>query len=217
MNKKYILFDLDGTLTDPYTGITNSVLYALKKFKINENNPEKLRKFIGPPLVESFMDYYGLSKEDALIAVGYYREYFKPKGIYENKVYDGVKDMLDELCICGKKLYVASSKPEPFVIEILRYFGLYSYFYGIYGSTLDETRTKKDEVIAYALERSGIKKCEAVMVGDRQHDIYGAKKNGLMSIGVLYGYGDRNEHLNANADIIVSTVEELKIILKGDK
>ncbi len=217
MDKKHILFDLDGTLTDPAVGITNSVLYALKKFDIDERDINKLYKFIGPPLVDSFMRYYGFSKNDALSAVEYYREYFKPAGIYENRVYDGVREMLEALKNDGKKLYIASSKPEPFVIDILHYFELDSYFDGVYGSTLDETRTKKDEVIAYAIAKSNIDRNDAVMVGDRQHDIYGAKKNGLISVGVLYGYGDKEEHLTAGADIIVNTVEELNILLRGNK
>ncbi len=217
MLKKHILFDLDGTLTDPGIGITNSVAYALRKFGIDERDRTKLYKFIGPPLIDSFMQYYGFSREDAVKAVAYYREYFKPTGIYENEVYNGVREMLAGLKNEGCRLYVASSKPEPFVLEILRHFDLVSFFDGVYGSTLDETRTKKDEVIAYAVEASQIDKNDAVMVGDRHHDIDGAKNNGIFSVGVLFGYGDREEHQAAGADMIAENIYELNNILRGSK
>jgi len=209
-----IFFDLDGTLTDPGEGITNSVAHALRKWDIEETDKTKLYKFIGPPLIDSFQKYYGFSLEDARTNVKYYREYFSTKGLFENQVYDGVKELLKFLKESGKKLVVATSKPEKFSIEILKHFELYEYFDFVAGASMDETRTKKDEVIAYALESLGItEKSQVIMIGDREHDIYGAKAHGLASIGVLYGYGNREEFEKAGATYIVETVGELGDLL----
>ena len=134
----YILFDLDGTLTDPGRGITNSVAYALEKFGVSVSDKKELYKFIGPPLTDSFEKYYGFSEEDALIAVEYYREYFKPKGIYENEIYSGVPELLKSLKESGKTVILATSKPEIFAIEILKYFGIDEYFDFVAGATLDK-------------------------------------------------------------------------------
>ena len=210
MNYKYILFDLDGTLTDPKLGITKSVAYALKSYGIQVDDLDSLLKFIGPPLQESFVKYYGFSEEQGAEAVEKYREYFKPYGIYENKVYDGVENMLAELVKCGKKVILATSKPTVFANMILEHFHLYKYFTCAVGSELDGSRVKKGEVITEALRQAGVvDKSLAVMIGDREHDILGAKENGIDSIGVLYGYGDRAEHEAAGAGMIVESVEEL--------
>lgn len=216
---KYVLFDLDGTLTDPGIGITNSVMYALKKFEIEEENRASLYKFIGPPLLESFDKYYGLSPEECQQALVYYREYFRPKGLYENEVYDGIKELLVELKERGKTLLLATSKPEEFAIEILKHFDLYQYFDFVAGATMDESRVKKADVIDYALENCGILDLSmAVMVGDREHDVLGAKAIGMDSIGVLYGYGDLEEHKNAGATYIAEKPEDiLKIILSTEE
>ncbi|MBQ3045731.1 MAG: HAD family hydrolase [Clostridia bacterium] len=215
--KKYetVLFDLDGTLTDPGVGITNSVAHALKKYGITVEDKTELYKFIGPPLHESFEKYYGFSREEALQAVEYYREYYRDRGIYENIVYDGVEDMLKSLCESGKKIILATSKPEVFAREILRHFNLDQYFYYAAGANLDGTRTNKAEVIEYALHEGGVSdKSTAVMVGDREHDIIGASKNGLDSIGVLFGYGSREELEAAGAAYIAATVEEINDIAR---
>ena len=210
MNYKYILFDLDGTLTDPKLGITKSVAYALKSYGIQVDDLDSLQKFIGPPLQESFVKYYGFSEEQGAEAVEKYREYFKPYGIYENKVYDGVENMLAELVKCGKKVILATSKPTVFANMILEYFHLDKYFTCAVGSELDGSRVKKGEVITEALRQAGVTdKSLAVMIGDREHDILGAKENGIDSIGVLYGYGDRAEHEAAGAGMIVESIEEL--------
>ena len=211
---KYILFDLDGTLTDPGIGITNSVMYALKKFNIDVEDRATLYKFIGPPLLESFEKYYGFSKEESELALTYYREYFKPKGLYENEVYEGIEAVLTELKSRKKVLIVATSKPEAFAVEILQHFHLDRYFDFIAGATMDEKRTKKADVIAYALEQCKITdKASAIMIGDREHDVLGAKQVGLDSVGVLYGYGNYEELKNAGATYIVENPEEiLKII-----
>lgn len=213
-NYQYILFDLDGTLTDPKEGITKSVAYALKHFGIEVENLDELCKFIGPPLKESFMKYYGLSEEEGSIAVGKYREHFEPYGMFQNKVYDGVENLLKELTASGKQVILATSKPAVYARKILEHFHLDSYFSYIAGSELDGTRVKKGEVIAYALENAGVKeRSEAVMIGDREHDIIGAKEQGLDCVGVLYGYGSREEFEQYGADFIVRTVSELREIL----
>ena len=210
--KKYdvVLFDLDGTLTDPGIGITNSVMHALKKYGIEVADRAELYKFIGPPLIDSFEKYYGFSHEEAVKSVDYYREYYRDKGIYENSVYDGIDSLLAELHKNGKKIILATSKPELFAKQILRHFNLEKYFLFAAGSTMDETRTNKAEVIEYALSECGItEKASAVMIGDREHDIIGANKNGIDSIGVLFGYGSREELENAGATYIAETVESI--------
>ncbi len=214
--KKYdvVLFDLDGTLTDPGMGITNSVMHALKKYGIEVTDRSELYKFIGPPLHESFEKYYGFSHEEAMQAVEYYREYYKIKGIYENLLYDGVEDLLKTLFENGRKIILATSKPEVFAKEILRHFGVEKYFYYVAGSNLDGSRVAKADVIEYALESAGITdKPSAVMVGDREHDIIGAKKVGLDSIGVLFGYGSREELEAAGADYTAETVDNIKTMV----
>lgn len=213
-NYKYVLFDLDGTLTDPKEGITKSVAYALEAYGIHVEDLDSLCKFIGPPLKDSFVKFYGFSEEQGYEAVEKYREYFRPHGVYENKVYAGVDKLLAELKASGKMIILATSKPTVFANTILEHFDLMKYFDVVCGSELDGSRVKKGDVITYALEQvaekdTGFDKSKAVMIGDREHDILGAKENGLDSIGVLYGYGDRAEHEAAGADYIVETVEEL--------
>ncbi|KAI4447097.1 5'-nucleotidase [Eubacterium plexicaudatum ASF492] len=213
-----LLFDLDGTLTDPGVGITNSVAYALEKFGIQTQERSQLYPFIGPPLQDSFERFYGFSQEDAKQAVGYYREYFKEKGIFENKVYDGMARLLESLCDAGKNLYVATSKPEIFAVRILDYFSLSRYFTFVAGSNLDGTRSKKEDVIAYALHAAKISDLsDVVMIGDREYDIAGAKKNGIASVGVLYGYGGRQELENAGADYIAACQEDIYRYCTGVK
>ena len=206
-----ILFDLDGTLTDSGPGITNSVAYALKKWNIEEKDINVLRKFVGPPLDASFAKYYGFSKEKCVQAIQYYREYYLTKGIYENQVYDGMEELLKWLRDTGRRAIVATSKPEPSAIHVLEYFHMDSYFDIIAGATMDGSRVEKSDVIRYALDRAGIRDLSGVvMVGDRENDIQGAKANGLDSIGVLYGYGSREELEEAGAMQIAETVEDLR-------
>ena len=209
-----ILFDLDGTLTDPGEGITNSVAYALKKFDMDVSDKRELYKFIGPPLKDSFMKYYGFDEGDSERAISYYREYFRDTGIFENQVYEGIEDMLSRLHAEGKRLVLATSKPEEFAVRILEHFDLKKYFTVVAGASMDSSRSKKGDVIAYAISLcESFDKYTAVMVGDREHDIIGAKENGLKSIGVLYGYGDEAELKTAGADYIVPAPEDiLKLI-----
>ena len=206
----YLLFDLDGTLTDPAEGITNSVIYALKKWGIEVEERSELYCFIGPPLSASFKKYYGFSESDALKCVDYYREYFRDCGIFENKVYDGIPELLEKLKKSGKILILATSKPEVFAKQILDHFDLTQYFDFIAGASMDESRNKKADVIRYALEMAKVTDLSrAVMIGDREQDITGAKLNSLDSLGVLYGYGDREEHLSAGATYIADAVEDI--------
>lgn len=203
---KYVFFDLDGTLTDAGMGITNSVAYSLKKNGIEPPPREELYKFVGPPLVDSYMKYYGFSADEAHGAVEDYREYFRDRGIFENEVYEGIYDLLSSLKESGRRLVLATSKPEPFAKTILAHFGLDKYFYFVAGALMDETRTKKGDVIRYALECCGDPDPKTVvMVGDREHDILGAKENNIRSIGVLYGYGSLEEFSNAGADCIAKS------------
>lgn len=205
-----ILFDLDGTLTDPGIGITNSVAYALNKFGISVADKTELYKFIGPPLKDSFMKYYGFDQNKALLAVDYYREYFSEKGIFENKIYDGVQEVLFDIKNSGRKIALATSKPELFAKQILDYFNLTEYFDFVGGATMDSSRNTKGDVINYTLQNLKIKDLSTVvMVGDREHDIIGAKQAGIDSIGVLFGYGDRKELENAGAVYIAKTVKEI--------
>ena len=215
MKKTHILFDLDGTLTDPGEGITNSVAYALTHFGISVADRDPLYRFIGPPLMDSFMEHYGFTEEQATEAVKVYREYFADRGWAENTVYEGIEALLAELAAAGKILLVATSKPQVFAERILVHFGLDKYFTHICGVALQAPRGySKADVIRDALDRAGVTDCSAaVMVGDRHHDIDGAKAVGLESVGVLYGYGDRAEHEKAGAEAIAESVAELKKIL----
>lgn len=211
-----ILFDLDGTLTDPGLGITNAVAHALRRFGIPVPPRTELYKFIGPPLVDSFMEYYGMTKEQADTAVVYYREHYRDTGLFENVVYDGIDAMLAHLTAAGKTPVLATSKPEVFARRILAHFDLDGYFPFVAGATLDGSLSTKGDVIAHALNLCQPEDLRrVVMVGDRKHDILGAKENGLDSIGVLYGYGDRPELEQAGATYIAPTVAELEALLLG--
>lgn len=211
-----ILFDLDGTLTDPGEGITNSVAYALRKFGIEVPDRRALYKFIVPPLYESFMKYYGFDRAGGLAAVEAYREYYRDRGIWENRVYDGIPALLAELKAAGKTLVLGTSKPEEFAERILKHFALRQYFDFVAGSTMDSARVAKADVLKYALESLHIAPSErVVMVGDREHDVLGAEAVGLACVGVLFGYGDRPELERAGAAEIAADVPQLRKILLG--
>ena len=213
MSFENILFDLDGTVINSEVGVTSCVVYALKKFGIDETDRALLRKFLGPPLSDSFMRFYGFDAEKAEKAVEYYRERYVPIGVHENEVYEGIPELLSELRAAEKKLYIATSKPEHFAKGILAELSLDKYFDGVFGSTLDESRNTKDKVLAYAINEIGLDKSSSVMIGDRFHDVEGAKANGLPCVGVLYGFGDREELLGAGAVAVAETPNELKKIL----
>ncbi|MGE6550370.1 HAD family hydrolase [Bacillus mycoides] len=208
---KTFLFDLDGTLTDPKEGIINSVLYALEKIGIEEVNISELDSFIGPPIQQSFVDRYIMNEIEVERAVFYFREYLKQSGLLENKVYDGITTLLQELKDADNRLFVATSKPTVFAKQVIEHFQLTTFFEEIVGSNLDGTRIKKEEIIAHILQTNEeLKKEEMVMIGDRKHDVIGANSNGIASIGVLYGYGSEIELSDAGAIHIVKDVEELQ-------
>lgn len=229
MKFQYLLFDLDGTLTDPKEGITTSVQYALHSFGIEEPDLDKLTPFIGPPLKDSFMEAYGFDEKQAEEAIEKYREWFRPKGIFQNNIYPGIREMLKKLKGQGKVLAVASSKPQVFVEQILHHFEIYEYFSVIVGSELDGRRGTKEEVVEEALRRlaeeengrvsteketeNGRAMAETVMIGDRKFDVAGGKEHGLVTVGVTFGYSPEGELEEANPDYLVDSVEELGRLL----
>lgn len=204
--KKIVLFDLDGTLTDSSEGILNSVRYMLEKKALEVPDLATLHTFIGPPLDETLNHLYGLNKDESQKAVEIYREYYAEKGIKQLAVYPGIEEILETLS-ADYVLAIATSKPEFYAKRILADVNLSSYFTGIFGADLAGERSKKTDVIAYALEQ--LEGDSAVMIGDRKFDIIGAKENHLKSIGVLYGFGDLQEMTDAEADKIAATVEEI--------
>ncbi len=220
---QYCLFDLDGTLTDPREGITKSVQHALRYFGIEETDLRKLEPFIGPPLKDSFMEFYQLSEEQAIKAIEVYRERFAPIGVLENGLFDGVDEMLKCASNRGIHLAVASSKPECFVRQILQHFEIEQYFQVVVGSELDGTRGTKEEVVEEALRQLGIlnlssdeRHRECAMIGDRKFDIQGAKAHGLTSVGVSFGFADQGELEAEGAEYIADSIDELQELICGE-
>jgi phosphoglycolate phosphatase len=214
LSYEHIFFDLDGTLSDSAPGIINSVLFALSKLGIEEPNRARLTCFVGPPLLESFPKYYGLTGSKLTAAVNFFREYFREKGIFENSMYPGIPETLDRLGKAGRKLLVATSKPENSARDILERYGIADRFEFIGGSVLDESRTKKDEVIGYCMQTVGISDpSKILMVGDRSHDVLGAKTLSIDCMGVLYGYGDEAELISAGAKYIAATVSDVSRLI----
>lgn len=214
MEYQWYLFDLDGTLTDPKEGITKCFRYALEKMGLESPELSELERYIGPPLIKSFGEYF--SEEDAKRAVEYYRERFRDVGIFENGVYDGIEEMLKTAKESGKKLALATSKPQHFAEIIMEHYGLAQYMDVQVGSRGDG-QTKAD-VIRQVFAEAGLDdttKHQAIMVGDRLHDVEGAKECGIECIGVRFGYAKENELEDAGADYIVATPDELRsFILK---
>lgn len=212
-NYEIILFDLDGTLVDTGPGIFDSLEYAMDKMGISIMSRSELKKFVGPPLIESFQLFCGLNQEQAELGVQYYREYYSEKGLYEVIYYPGMNELLEKLNSEGKLLAVATSKPEHFAAKLLEKTDMAKYFSHICGS-LNSSRTTKAEVIEYALKTCNVSKLRsAVIVGDRKYDVIGAKKTGIDSIGVLFGYGSQEELEEAGATWIAETVEDIYSIL----
>lgn len=212
----YLFFDLDGTLTNPAQGITNSFIYAFKSLGLEVPPYQTLLTFIGPPLPVTFGKIMGLPESQIDEAIKKYREYFSTKGIFENELFADIPPALEKLKAMGKRLIVATSKPEEYSVKIIEHFGLDKYFDYICGSCMDETRGSKTEIISYALDHCGIvgssdnnNKSRVLMIGDRFHDIEGAKNNGIKSCGVLYGFGSQEELKNAGADFIIPNIDGL--------
>jgi phosphoglycolate phosphatase len=212
---KYILFDLDGTLTDPKVGITKSIQYALSKYDIKVDNLETLERFIGPPLKETFKEHYSFNDDKVVQAIEYYREYFSQRGMFENEVYSDIPRVLEELKKRDKILVVATSKPTVFAEKILEHFNLEQYLDLVVGSNFDGTRTAKAEIIQYIFSKLKIKDLkEVVMIGDRKHDVIGGKQSGIDTIAVTYGYGSYEELKEVKPTYFIDNVREiLNIIL----
>lgn len=206
----YIFWDLDGTLTDSAPGITKGAAYALSHFGIQVDDLSSLNKFVGPALSCSFKEFYGFDDNQTEEAIKKYREYYSVTGLFENAPYEGIKELLETIKASGKKMIVATGKPEEFSKRILDKFELSQYFDMLVGATMDESRNTKEAILAYALEKLGNPEADkCVMIGDRKFDIIGAKENGIKSIGVLYGFGDLEELQNAGADYIAENVSDI--------
>ncbi|MFF3021044.1 HAD hydrolase-like protein [Gottfriedia sp. NPDC057948] len=213
-----ILFDLDGILTGPRVGILNSVKYALQKMNQSIPLESQLLKFIRPPIQRSFSEICQFNEEELLNAVRLYRDYFSQSGMIENNVYDGIRELLSDLQKEKKRLYVATSKPTIFARKIVSHFQLDEFFLQVVGSELDGTRIDKGEIIEYIFEKNNeISKEDSVMVGDRFHDIKGAKIANIDSIGITYGYGTELELTNAGANAIINSVDQLKKMLLNER
>lgn len=211
-----VLFDLDGTITDSAEGIMNSIRYAIKKAGKEIPDYETLRSFIGPPLYKQFMKVYGVSEAEGKEMLSFYREYYGEKGIFENRVYDGVMEMLRTLKESGICICMATSKPEYYAKIIAEHFGFAEYFHYIGGATMDSSRKTKHDVIEYVIESCGLKDRSGIlMVGDRKHDIEGAELSRIPSMGVLYGYGGQDELEQAGAGVIVASPEEAVDFILG--
>lgn len=212
-----VLFDLDGTLTDSGRGIINGVRYALEKFGIQESDQAKLNEFIGPPLTDSLTHLYGFSEADARKGVVFYREYYGEKGIFENAVYDGIEANLDLLKGAGVRLFVATGKPENYMKRVLEHFNLSRFFEFSAGSDEQETRLKKHEIISYLIKTRSLEKQAAagsvLMIGDRKHDVIGAKTNKIPCAGALWGYGSAEELTSSGATFLLKTPNDLASLL----
>jgi phosphoglycolate phosphatase len=200
-------FDLDGTLTDPKPGITRSIQYALERLGFPAPSEDDLIWCIGPPLHDSFKHFVG-TDELAGRAIELYRERFSDIGLYENQVYAGIDETLTEVA-SGRRLFVATSKPKIYADRIVEHFGLQRHFEHVFGSELDGTRTNKVDLLAYALAETKVDPAKAIMIGDRSHDVVGARKNGIKAVGVLYGYGNREELTKAGAHHLCETHPEV--------
>jgi phosphoglycolate phosphatase len=209
MHYQTILFDLDGTLTDPRLGITRSIQFALARLGIDEPDITKLEHFIGPPLLQAFMQFYDMDEARAWEAVGHYRERFKVTGLYENMVFEGVPELLETLAGQGRTLYIATSKPWVFAREIARHFDFARHFKLIYGSELDGTRTNKVELIAHLLAEENLYPAHTLMIGDRKHDLIGGLHNGLDVAAVGYGFGSHDELTAEKPTYHFATLAEL--------
>lgn len=202
-----LLFDLDGTLTDSTEGIVRCLEYALERMGFDI--PEDKNKFLGPPLYRSFAEFCGMNEGQVNEAVRIFRERYSTVGLFENRVYEGVPEMLKRLRDGGKRIMVATSKPEVYAVRIFDRFGLSQFFEIVGGANINGTRNDKDEVIEYVLEKAGISdRSSVLMIGDRRQDVIGAHKTGLKCMGILWGFGSIEELTEAGADFIAETPEK---------
>lgn len=212
MKFKNILFDLDGTITDSSPGIINSYLHSLSKIGLAEDDIDKLKSYIGSPLRAYYTERHNLSTADSDIAVKHFREHYAQTGIFENAVYPGMAELIDKLQENGFRLYIATSKPLEFAITVLNHFKIKEYFNSIHGSDMSADNKPKDRLIADAILMNGLSKNESIMIGDRYHDINGAKTNGIASIAVTYGYGSINELSELQPEYIAASADEIEKI-----
>lgn len=211
---KYVFFDLDGTITDSREGIINGFVHALEHFGIKVEDRKYLERFIGPSLADSFRNEYGFNEEQVAQAIAKYREYYSVIGLKESVLYEGIKELIIDLTKNNKNVILATAKPQVFSEKILENYGIKQYFKFVSGATLDGSRGKKGDIIRYALENLGpVNIDECIMIGDRYHDIQGAKENNMKSIGVTYGFGSEEELKKAGADYIAHNAEELRNII----
>ena len=210
-----IFLDLDGTLTDPKPGITRSIRHALTELGLDAPAEDELTWCIGPPLLGSFEVLTG-DPSLAPRALALYRERFGEIGLFENRVYDGIPEMLERLCAVGCRLWLATSKPHVYASRITAHFGLDRWLDGVFGSELDGTRADKTALLAHALAETGADPGRAAMLGDRKHDIEGAKANGLVAVGAVWGYGGIDELTVAGAHALAGRPEEAaEVLLRG--
>lgn len=212
-----VMFDLDGTLTDPYYGITNSIIHSMRYYPDKKvPSREELRPFIGPPLADSYIKYFGLDAQQARQAVDHYREYYAEKGIYENILYPGIKEMLEALRNSGIKIYMATSKPEVFAVRIAEHFGIKQYFDYICGSSMDGKFVEKKDIIAKIIEKEKCGKDTTLMIGDTVFDMTGAVENGIKAAGVTYGFGYEEQLRASGASYIFGSAEEISTALTAE-
>ena len=209
--KKIVYFDLDGTLSDSAPGIYNGIKYAQKKFGLREMTKEELQYCVGPPMPDSFMKIWGINRRLGQKVLDAYREYYAPKGIFENSLYPGVKESLEELKESGIECAICSDKPEKMVYTVLEYFGIIKYFSVIRGADMTVAYPGKAEVLKKLIEENP---AQSIMAGDRASDISGAHGAGIKAIGAAWGYGGKDELLKANADFIAGSPADLPRIIK---
>ena len=214
-NYSIILFDLDGTVTDSSPGVTDSIIYALKKFGIEIKDKTTLYKCIGPPLQYSFKNFFGFSDEDTALAIKYYREFYEAEGIKRLSIYDGIPKLIKNLKNAGKIIVLATSKPEKYARQILKDNGIFDLFDFVAGADPQINRNEKTEVMAYALESINADPSKVIMIGDRKYDVIGAKDVGCDCIGVLFGFGTKEELLNEGAIFTAENCEEVENYILG--
>ena len=212
-----VFIDLDGTITESGEGCMNAVRYMFGKVGYEENDEARIRSFVGPPIKKHLISAFGFSEEHAAKTYAYYREYYLDKGMYESRLYDGIEEALDVIKKSGKALYIATSKPEVMALPILERYGLLPLFDAVFGARHEEGIYDKTQVLQYGISRLGQAPANAVMVGDRCHDIVGGRAVGFDTAGVLYGYGDRKELLDSGPDYILNTVGDLAAMLGETK
>lgn len=215
MKNHFVLFDLDGTITDSSEGIINSIQYALNKMRLHENDKEKLRSYVGPSLKQTFLSNYFPNGDQYKDAIKHYRVYYAEKGIYENKLYDGIIDVLEDIKSQGGKIALSTAKPTYFAKIILNHFNINNYFDVVVGSHLGGTRTCKKEIIFETLDQLGLPNSDEIfMIGDREYDIIGGKHHNLKTIGVRYGYGPEGELEAVTPTHIISHPSEIINVLR---